>query len=330
MQKCFYHGKTDAVTMCMGCKMPICPACRDEGKRGFCERCMKKVASLGEQVADLKKTGMVNAKRATILKTALAPSAEPDAVHCFHHFDMLASATCPTCNRPFCPACLNSAGICSHCVMHNEEAQERLFTPTEQGRALAEDRPRRRPAPAAAPPEPTFLERYRWPLAVTGVLVLLLLVAVLHHGGAHRPSKAARDLEKLQSAQLSGSEQALVSKLSKAADSATTLDDQGARGSVLAHGSRVSTGGALYVAIYSPGSGATVSGMTTIKARAGGPLDHIDLAVDGQWQGSVNVAPYDIDWASQSVSNGPHRVTLTAVGTDGRQRASQLLLNVRN
>ncbi|HEY9722179.1 MAG TPA: Ig-like domain-containing protein [Oscillatoriaceae cyanobacterium] len=330
MQKCYYHSKTEAVTMCMGCKMPICPACRDEGKRGFCERCMKKVASLGEQVTDQKKTGMVNAKKATILKSALKPPGEPDAVHCFHHFDILASATCPTCNRPFCPACLNTAGICSHCAQHNEEAQAILFSPTEQGRALAEDRPRRRTA-APPPPEPTFFERHRLPILGGGALLLvLLLVAVLHHGAPRHHSQAAQDLETLKNARMSHSEQALVSRLAKSADQATSLDDQGAQGRVLAHGSHVAGGGPLYVAIYAPSSGATVSGMTTIKARAGGALDHVDLAVDGQWQGSMNAAPYDIDWASQSVSNGPHRVTLTAVGTDGRQTVSRLLLNVRN
>ena len=35
MQKCFYHPPQDAAATCIGCKMPVCPTCHDDGKNGF-------------------------------------------------------------------------------------------------------------------------------------------------------------------------------------------------------------------------------------------------------------------------------------------------------
>lgn len=127
MQTCFYHAKSEAAAQCQGCKMPICQACQEDGDRGFCGNCHKKVSSFAEQVNDAKATGHLNpSHKITTIKTAGRPTSQRNVTYCFHHFDVVAAGTCPTCSRPFCPACLDSAGVCSHCVDHPLPAQERV------------------------------------------------------------------------------------------------------------------------------------------------------------------------------------------------------------
>jgi hypothetical protein len=143
MQKCFYHTAHDAATTCIGCKMPVCTVCRDDGKNGFCGQCFKKVSSLGAQVTDTKKTGMVAAsQKATMVKHMGRPTGPVNVSYCFHHFDVVASGTCHTCNRPFCPTCLNEQGVCTHCTKLTED------TPAE--RKAPPPRPQTPPRPAAA------------------------------------------------------------------------------------------------------------------------------------------------------------------------------------
>ena len=142
MQKCFYHPTHDAGSTCIGCKMPICQPCRDEGKNGFCAQCFKKVASIGSQVTDTKKTGMVGAsQKATMVKHMGRPTGSINVTYCFHHFDVVANGTCGTCNRPFCESCLD-AGTCTHCAKLD----------TDQPKA-GPARPIAAPRPAAKAPE---------------------------------------------------------------------------------------------------------------------------------------------------------------------------------
>lgn len=171
MQKCFYHAKTDAAAMCMGCKMPICATCRDEGKKGFCESCIKKVASLGEQITDTKKTGMVQSvHKATMLKTAGRSTAPKNVTYCFHHFDVVATGTCPSCNRSFCPACINTAGVCSHCAKLNSDAQEHPVVPSERARKVPDS------VAVAATKNGWGAKEY----AILGIVLLAVLVLLKH------------------------------------------------------------------------------------------------------------------------------------------------------
>lgn len=184
MQKCFYHPTHDAGATCIGCKMPICQGCRDEGKNGFCAQCFKKVASIGSQVGDMKKTGMVAAsQKATMVKHMGRPTGSMNVTYCFHHFDVVANGTCGTCNKPFCESCLDATGTCGHCAKLEEGAPR----PNAQPRPAAA-----KPAPAAAParkPTPASTA-----VAVKGegpnklvlggiaaVIVLVVAFVLLHH-----------------------------------------------------------------------------------------------------------------------------------------------------
>ncbi len=188
MQKCFYHAKTDAATTCLGCKMPVCGACQDAGNKGFCEACMKRVTALGEQITDMKKTGMVQSShKATMLKTAGRPTSQKNVTYCFQHFDVIAAGTCPSCTRSFCQECLDGSGMCTHCARH---ATAPAPPPRKSGgtgglpRTVAE-RPatataeRPRPAkPAVAPPaEPAGGLMQPATFFIFAIVVFLLIVA---------------------------------------------------------------------------------------------------------------------------------------------------------
>lgn len=149
MPTCFYHPTHDSETTCIGCKMPVCQVCQDEGKNGFCGPCFKKVAGLSAQVTDTKKTGFVAAsQKATMVKNIGRPTGPMNVSYCFHHFDAVASGTCHTCSRPFCMNCLNDQGICSHCEKLADEA------PTER-KAPPPPRPAAPARPVADRPRPT-------------------------------------------------------------------------------------------------------------------------------------------------------------------------------
>lgn len=350
MQKCFYHAKTDAATMCMGCKMPICATCRDEGKKGFCESCMRKVASLGDQIQDTKKTGMVQSvHKATMIKTAGRGTAPKNVTYCFHHFDIVATSTCPTCSRAFCPACLNTSGICSHCAKHSAEAQERMFAPNERGRRVLEE-------------QEAEAKKRRWgakEYAIAVIAVLAMGVAWKHF---HKPERAvdptAQTLQKLHDNELSADEQALLGKLQSAKKvnmpepAATPVPQQAVQGYSAAAGTtasghaagapahaasltggarpRAAGGGAVHVGIRSPGNGASVSGVTPIQVGLSGTPGRIDLYVDGEWSGSINSYPFRFDWASQAVSNGTHHLTVKALGESGVLSQSGITVHVNN
>lgn len=350
MQKCFYHAKTDAVTMCMGCKMPICATCRDEGRKGFCESCMKKVASLGDQITDTKKTGMVQSlRKATMLKSTGRATGPKNVTYCFHHFDIVASGTCPTCNRAFCPACLNTAGVCSHCARHNPEAQERIFGPNEKGRKILEE---------VAAEE----AKRRWgtkEYVIAGACVLVLIVAWKHfHKPPPKVDTTQETLDRLRENELTPEQKAMLAKLQgqKKVDIqvpvetplpgavAETRTTAAVAGATVVGGSRgvaarpvAVSGGArpvaavpVRVSVRLPGSGATVRGVTPISVGVSGTPGRIDLLVDGEWSGTINSTPYRFDWASQAVGNGPHRLTVQALGEAGVLSQSSVTVTVNN
>lgn len=180
MPTCFYHPTHDSETTCIGCKMPVCQVCRDDGKNGFCGPCFKKVAGLGAMVTDTKKTGFVAAsQKATMVKNIGRPTGPMNVSYCFHHFDAVASGTCHTCSRPFCMNCLNDQGICNHCEKLADEA------PTE--RKAPPPRPAAPPRPTADRPRPAAASAVtvadkggdKTKALLIGVIVLLAVAVVV-------------------------------------------------------------------------------------------------------------------------------------------------------
>lgn len=292
MQKCFYHTKADSTGMCIGCKMPICDDCQTD-KKGFCESCLKKVASLGEKIQDMKKTGMVSNMKATMIKSSSRPTALKNVTYCFHHFDVVAAGTCPTCNRPFCPNCLDPSGQCTHCAAHEEEVvEEAPYQPVE--------RPVRPAAPAARPARPVVAKKKGNPTPVAfyiGIAAIILFVGYnwTKRGASPKPPVPAAGVNDTR-----------------------------------AHGTVTGGQGPVSVAIAAPAAGETVSGIATIKADVTGSPERIELLVDGEWQGAVNAAPYHFQWASQAVPNGTHKVTLVAVSAAGEKSETSVQLEVKN
>ena len=296
MQMCFYHTKSDATGMCIGCKMPICDACQTD-KKGFCESCLKKVASLGEKIQDMKKTGMVSNMKATMIKSSSRPTALKNVTYCFHHFDVVAGGTCPSCNRPFCPSCLDPSGQCTHCAAHQaEDVEEEAYSPEPRPVRPAAAAPRPvRPAPAKA--------KKGNPAPVAFSIGAALVIAFVGYN---------------------------LTKRATPKPATTVSTAAGSKGSVLAHGQSSAAQGPVSVAIAAPIAGETVSGIATIKASVTGSPDRIELLVDGEWQGAVNAAPYHFQWASQAVPNGTHKVTLVAVSAAGEKSESSVELQVKN
>lgn len=182
MQKCFYHPTHDAGATCIGCKMPICQPCRDEGKNGFCAQCFKKVASIGSQVADMKKTGMVAAsQKATMVKHMGRPTGSMNVTYCFHHFDVVANGTCGTCNKPFCESCLDATGTCSHCAKLEDGAKPAPRQTPQPRPAAKPAAPARKPAGSSAVAVKSEGPNKLVLGAVAAVIVLVVAFVLLHH-----------------------------------------------------------------------------------------------------------------------------------------------------
>jgi hypothetical protein len=174
MSTCFYHPTHDAGGTCLGCKMPICQVCKDEGKNGFCGACFKKVAALSGQVTDLKKTGVVGANhKATMIKHTGRPTGQMNITYCFHHFDVAANGSCSTCHRPFCAGCLTASGVCTHCAKLNE-------TPAERKPAAPRPRPTTPPKPASVGMAPKSNTPLIAGLAILAVVAILIFIVTRH------------------------------------------------------------------------------------------------------------------------------------------------------
>jgi hypothetical protein len=298
MQNCFYHTQSDATTTCIGCKMPICEGCQGVGKKGFCESCLKKVASLGEKIQDMKKTGMVNNMKATMIKSSSRPTSLKNVTYCFQHFDVVAGGTCPTCNRPYCPTCLDPSGLCTHCAALEEEVEEEAPAYAEPVRQAPSAGPRPVSRPAAARAREAKKAKKTPVFFYVGAALLILFVGfnLTKRGSTPRPA----------------------------------VEGANSKTSVLAHGAPAAGGeGPVSVAIAAPASGETVSGIATIKADVTGAPERVEFMVDGEWQASVSAPPYQFQWASQAVPNGNHRVTLVALHA-GNKVESTIDLTVKN
>jgi hypothetical protein len=334
MQKCFYHGKTTAKTVCVGCKMPVCQTCSDEGKKGYCHTCCKKVASVAAQVTDVRKTTYV-APPEGVPATGRGPA-------CFQHPELQAGTTCLGCSRPYCPACLNSQGLCQRCV--------------EPGSAPPPPRQARRarksmPEAGFEPEAPIGPDRKKQLIAgLAGVVVVVGGFALLKRPAPQTPSASAL----YHSTPLTPQEKAMMAKLERDAKHAVSLGDAPAQAPVAYADEPVRRGRAaaptyarsgaaapaapvyrapapvrLRVGVASPRSGAVVSGIAPVTAIASG-ADKVELLVDGEWCGTADSPPYTFDWASHGVGNGRHRLTVVATTADGRQSSSSVVVTVRN
>lgn len=68
-----------------------------------------------------------------------------------------------------------------------------------------------------------------------------------------------------------------------------------------------------------------VHGMTTITTQLQGieQLDHVELLVNGQWQGLSNQPPYKFEWDTSGNPNGPCTVQLVVYDAEGNKHASR-------
>lgn len=81
----------------------------------------------------------------------------------------------------------------------------------------------------------------------------------------------------------------------------------------------------MTVALGGLRSGQRVRGVAVVNARMGGEgmLDHVELLVNGQWQGLSNQAPYRFEWDTSGNPNGPVTVQVVAFDVNGRKVASK-------
>lgn len=352
MAKCFYHAKTSAVTVCIGCKMPVCQTCSDEGTKGFCDTCLKKTATLSARADSVRQT-IARKAEASAPETPAEPAAvRPGSRHCHQHPNLMASAGCVTCKRPYCPACLNTHGICAPCALHSEEAKARMDQPSDRARRLAGSGVSQgASATASAGEGDDGSGRKKLMIAAVAGLVLLVGggVAIKRMAGPRAPDAEAQKAWK--STPLTAEEKAILAKLESDAKRAVPIQDApvdtpdtggapapatyrapagGYTGGAAPAAARRQSVARVRVGIASPRSGARVSGISTVTAAVSGRPARVELYVDGEWQGAIDSPPYSFEWASHAVSNGRHRVTVEAIAEDGRKSTSGVTVTVQN
>lgn len=81
----------------------------------------------------------------------------------------------------------------------------------------------------------------------------------------------------------------------------------------------------MTVALGGLRAGQNLRGVTTVSAqvRGDGMLDHVELVVNGQWQGLSNQPPYRFEWDTSGNTNGPCTVQVVAYDATGRKIASR-------
>lgn len=81
----------------------------------------------------------------------------------------------------------------------------------------------------------------------------------------------------------------------------------------------------LTIALGGLKGGQKIRGVAVVSARIGGEgmLDHVELLVNGQWQGLSNQAPYRFEWDTTGNANGPVTVQVVAFDATGRKIASK-------
>jgi len=86
------------------------------------------------------------------------------------------------------------------------------------------------------------------------------------------------------------------------------------------------------VQLTAPADGATVSGSVTVSATAADnqSVARVEVLIDGAVVGTDTAAPYDVAWASTSVSDGPHTVTARAVDGAGNTATATRSITTSN
>lgn len=84
------------------------------------------------------------------------------------------------------------------------------------------------------------------------------------------------------------------------------------------------------VRITAPRDGAEIRGEVTIhvEARSHGALDRVDVLLDDEFLGSLELAPYEMPWDTSAVEPGHHRLTAIAYDIDGNRTEDSLMLTV--
>lgn len=343
MEKCYYHPKTAAVTKCVGCKFAVCATCRDEGQKGLCDGCVKKKASL----ADVKDSREAARERSLAAGAVSGLGSRPgsgvrsDIVYCFRHQDIRAASSCATCDRPYCPACLNTSGVCGVCARTNKEAQARAFGVNERGRAIL--------AEQAAEEAKKRLQ----PRDYAAVLVMIVAVGVSWKLMQPKPQKVdvTGDTLKRASSDLSASELAMLASIRKekkvvlkepppkplipvgggtsgGAATGGGYAGGGASGGGSAGGGAVSSE-PLEIRAVEPADGTIVGGSAVIRAAIAGNPRSVVCDVDGVTIGRSSGAGPRFGWNTRAAGNGPHSVTITATNAGGSTSTS-FTLNVNN
>ena len=76
--------------------------------------------------------------------------------------------------------------------------------------------------------------------------------------------------------------------------------------------------------------GQTVSGTVHVEALVSGPAQRVEISIDGRLRSVATSAPFAYDWDTSQEQNGPHRIELWAVATDGTVASTELTLVVAN
>ena len=100
MAECHYHPDKKGTGKCPECKRFICDRCRINGTDLRCATCQSAF-----------KKGNSGGRRSS-------------RVYCLQHKDTVAEKRCPGCKRPYCFACVNSAGYCQRCVKKRLSVRE--------------------------------------------------------------------------------------------------------------------------------------------------------------------------------------------------------------
>lgn len=84
------------------------------------------------------------------------------------------------------------------------------------------------------------------------------------------------------------------------------------------------------VRITAPDDGAELRGEVTIEAdaRSYAELDRVDILLDSEFLGSLELAPYEMPWDASRVEPGQHRITARAYDVNSNQTEHSILIRV--
>lgn len=339
MEKCYYHPRSAAATKCVGCKMAVCATCRDEGHKGLCDACVKKKATLTD-TRDSREAARERSAAAS-LGSRPGTGTRSDVIYCFRHQDIRASASCATCSRAYCPACLNTSGVCGVCARTNKDAQAMAFGPNERGRAILAEQAAEEAKKRLGPRE------Y---MVVVGMVLALGVSWKLMQPKIQKVDQTGETLQRVKANDLSAAEAAMLASIRKEkkvvlrdpppkprAATGGAVSYRGATGGAAAGGGNsggaASGGGfsaeALEIRAVEPADGTIVGGSAVIRAAIAGSPSRVVCEVDGVAIGRSSGAAPRFGWNTRAAGNGPHSVTITASSAQGSTSTS-FTLNVMN